>query len=347
MSRTAAGSSRMPRDRLREFTSLLLERRGAAVDWPAQAEQGLALLPAEVAQTLRCLEILPLAADSESPLPINLTSDFLDRVEPLVVAETPAVCLRVEEAYLKRSDMAEPVARAFTWRNARVRVLSAEPTRTEYHTWYFLGTLDSAERWQQVVRVSVNASSGAQAQIPDLLDAGAMLAEPAELPAACASTQLPAVRAALDRLYHDSRAFLERLEARLGRDRKRLQDYYRALLRGDGKRSTRRSAEEDPAAKEARTRAVQLELRRKLAELDERYACRVDLAPLGLVRLDCPALAVKCHVLRRSASRTITIHWNPLSRELEPLCCSHCGLSSFNLAFSDDKVAALCAACQR
>ncbi|MFH0982550.1 MAG: hypothetical protein V2A79_13580 [Planctomycetota bacterium] len=332
-------------DRLREFTSRLLQRHGADVDWPAGAEQGLALLPRNVAETLRCLEILPLAVESSSPLPINLSSDFLDRVEPLVQAEPQVVSLQIPTAYLKRSDMAEPVARAFTWLNARVRVQNAEPTRTEYHMWYFLATLDSADRWQQVVRVSVNASSGAQTALPDMLDVDAGLAEPADLPADYPSTQLAAVRAALGRIETESRAFVERLEGRRGRDRKRLQDYYGALLRGDGKRSGRRGADEDAARQEANANAVQLELRRKLAELDERYACRVDLTPRALVRIDCPALAVQCRVLRRSAARMYTVYWNPLSKELEPLRCSHCGISTFSVAFSDDKVAALCAPC--
>jgi hypothetical protein len=48
-----------------------------------------------------------------------------------------------------------------------IRVQSSEPTRTEYHTWYFLATLDSADRWQQVVRVDVNASSGTRISLPD------------------------------------------------------------------------------------------------------------------------------------------------------------------------------------
>src|SRR3990167_4669837 len=106
--------SRPVDDRLREFTSRLLPRQGAEVDWPSGTEQGLALLPRNMAETLGCLEILPLAADSGSPLPINLSSDFLDRVEPLVRAEPEVVSLQIPTAYLKRSDMAEPVARAFT-----------------------------------------------------------------------------------------------------------------------------------------------------------------------------------------------------------------------------------------
>ena len=343
--------------RLREFTCQLLGRQGAEVDWPEQAEQGLALLPADVAQTLHCLEILQLTPEAASPLPINLSSDFLDRVEPLVQAERPVVASRIPAAYLKQSDMAEPVARAFTWLNARVRVRSAEPARTEYHTWFFLATLDSADRWQQVVRVTLNASSGARVPFPDMLDADLSQAEPAELPDDGASTLLASARAALGQVQIDSRPFVQRLEGRLGRDRKRLQGYYRALLRGEGKRAHhqsgrvvggragRRVAEQDPAEQDAKAKAVQLELRRKLTELDERYACRVDLVPLGMVRLDCPVLAVRCHVQRRSASRLHTLFWNPICKELEPLACSRCGATIFAVAFSDNEVATLCATC--
>jgi hypothetical protein len=331
--------------RLREFTCRLLGRQGAEVDWPQQAEQGLALLPANVAETLRCMEILQLTPEAAGPLPINLSSDFLDRVEPLVQAEPPVVASRIPAAYLKQSDMAEPVARAFTWLNARVRVQAAEPARTEYHTWFFLATLDSADRWQQVVRVTLNASSGARVRFTDVLAEELPQAEPAELPNDGPSTLLAAARAALGQVQTDSQPFVARLELRLGRDRKRLQDYYRALLRGDSKRTGRRAGEPYPAERDAKAKAVRLELHRKLTELDERYACRVDLAPLGMVRLDCPALAVRCHVQRRSASRLHTLFWNPICKELEPLACSRCGASIFTVAFSDNEVAALCSAC--
>ncbi len=337
--------SRNVGERLRAFTARLLERRGAEVDWPAEAEAGLALLPSSTADVLRCLEILPLSGDADAPLPINLTSDFLERVEPLVQAEPAVVCLRVGEAYLKRSDMGEAVARAFTWRNARVRVQAAEPARVEYHTWYFMTTLDSADRWQQITRATINAATGAEVHLPELADAGVEVASGA-IPSGEPGTLIAAARAALRRAQADSGVFVQRLEARLARDRQRLHDYYEALLRGDEKRGARRAGADETREKEARARVVQLELKRKLAELDERYACRVELSPLVQACIDCPVLAVHCHVLRRSASRLINVFWNPLSRELEPLCCSHCGVSTYALGFSDDKVAPLCAACR-
>ncbi len=332
-------------DRLRTFTARLLERRGAEVDWPSGAEEGLALLPAGVARALHCLEILPLAAHPANALPINLTSDFLERVDPLIAAEPRIVTAQIPEAYLKRADMAAPVARAFNWLNARVRVQAAEPTRAEYHTWYFLATFDSADRWQQVVRVTVNATTHAEVQLPDLSELDVVLCEPREAQREPA-TLLAAARAALTHVQADSRAFVERLESRLARDRQRLQDYYRALLRGDDRRAARRPVVPEPTQQAAKVKAVQLELRRKLAELDERYECRLELSPLALVRTDSPALAVRCQVLRRTTAGAITVFWNPATKDLEPLCCSRCGVSTFSLAFSDDKLAALCKSCQ-
>jgi hypothetical protein len=316
------------------------------VDWPAETGEGLALLPTSVAQSLRCMEILPLSSDGGGVLPVNLASDFIERVEPLVAAEPAVARLSIAAAYLKQSDMSEPVARAFTWLNARVRIQETQPSRVEYHTWYFLGTLDSADRWQQIVSVTINASSGAQVVMSDPFENGLQQTDADSQPGSPPRTLLAASRAALARVERDSREFLERLEGRRARDRKRLQDYYRALLRDGNKRPGRHGTEPDDTEREAKAKAVQLELRRKLYEMDERYACKVRLTALALVRLDCPVLAVKCQVLRRAASRVHTLFWNAVRKELEPMCCQQCGGSTFAVAFSDEQVVPLCPACK-
>ena len=331
-------------ERLADFFRLLLERRGAIVDWPAGAPEGLAMLPAETAAALRCLEILPLSASPSGPLPVNLASDFLDRVDPLVAAEPRVAALRIPWLYLKQADMAEPVARAFTWLNARVRLCESAPERTEYHTWYFQATLDSADRWEEVIPVTVNARSGSEVATPDPLQAGPVEAEPlaaADAPA----TARQAARAVCTKVEARGAAFVARLDSRRQRDARRLQDYYQALLREDRRRAQRRRAPEDPDRRKAKVQAVQLELRRKLLELDERYALRVTLTPLALIRLDCPVLAIHCDVARKSARRPLTLFWNALAKALEPVACSRCGAAGFSVAFTDDQVLPLCPPC--
>jgi hypothetical protein len=140
--------------------------------------------------------------------------------------------------------------------------------------------------------------------------------------------------------------FIARMEGRLGRDRKRLRDYYNAMLREANARKTRsrhmESAEDTEAGKteiDAHKRAVDLELRRKLIELDQRYAIEATLRPLALIRTEIPVMRVRLEVIRKQAKRIHDFYWNPLLKHFEPLPCSCCLTESFALAFSNEKVA--------
>ncbi len=88
---------------------------------------------------------------------------------------------------------------------------------------------------------------------------------------------------------------------------------------------------------------VNLELLRKLAELDERHEMEALLEPIALVRLEATVLAVELSVQRERAERVYHVYWNPLIRQFEPLACSARGHGTFSVAFTDDEVAGLCA----
>ena len=334
--------------RLRDFVCRLLDRRGAVIDWPETALEGWAMLPAEIAAALHCLEILPLSSHPSSPLPLTLSSDFVDRVEPLLAPEPAVVRLHVPVLYLKQSDPSELVARTFTWLNARVRVQQTLPVRVEYHTWLFAATLDSADRWEELGNVTINATSGAQVPWGDPFQHRFIQfqeAVPETQDLSPSRTLHQAARCALAGVREKSRPFVSRMESRLDRDRRRLTEYYGALLREDRRRFSRQTRPPDPERQKEKSQAVRLELQRKLAELEERYAFRLDLAPLAVVHVDCPALAIDCHVLRKTASRTHRLFWNALGKGLEPLACRRCGKATFSVAFTDEQVEALCPAC--
>jgi hypothetical protein len=124
--------------RLREFARAVLERRGALVEWPESADEGWAMLTPELCTALKAHEMLRLSPQPESGgLCVNLAADFLERITPLVESEPRVGLFQIPEMYLKKSAMDEPVARAFTWLNAKVRVKSAKAERIEYHAWSF------------------------------------------------------------------------------------------------------------------------------------------------------------------------------------------------------------------
>ncbi len=338
------------RPRLREFARTVLERRGALVDWPEAAPEGLAVLPPAAAASFGGENLRLAYQPGPDCLCVNLAAEFPERLRPLLEAEPRAGLFHIPELYLKRAAMDDPVARAFTWQNARVKVISAEPDRVEYHTWHFQVVMESYERWEDLFSITVNAASGAEAALPDLLGPEILsLCGQPEAPAPGKGKEPPgpaitfryATRRLIAAVEDRAAQFYSRLEAGLRRDRKRISQYYHALLR-DSRTSRDQSS---PLERENKRRAVELESRRKTAELEERYAIKTTATPCLLVRLDMPVLAVKCEVLRRQTGGVHTIYWNPLTKALEPLRCSGCDEGIFSVFFSETSLKPLCAAC--
>jgi hypothetical protein len=336
--------------RLRQFACELLDRHGGLVEWPEHSPEGMALLPAEAASALGLGETVRLSQEPGGEgLTANLATDFLERTGALLAAQPRVGLIHIPEAYLKKADMAGPVAKAFTWLNAKVVVETAEPQRVEYQTWYLLACLESEDQWQELLRVTINTDSGAEVAMDDPTNMApmALYAPPAD---SCAWPDPPSCFGQVLRISgriaaERSGPFVQRQEGRLRRDRERLRQYYGALLRQE--RSSRSKEPLDPEKEQERRRAVQLELQRKLAELEDRYVLRASLTPVALVRLQMPALAVRCKVFRRKAWRRVSLYWNPLTKAMEPLCCSACAQSTFSAAFTDETVLPLCPACAK
>jgi hypothetical protein len=117
------------------------------------------------------------------------------------------------------------------------------------------------------------------------------------------------------------------------------------LLREADGSKRRAAAAPTPEEIAAKKRAVDLELRRKLAEMNENYALRAVLRPLVLARVRIPALVVPVVIQRKQAIREYRLYWNSLLKKFEPLSCSRCRRSTSSATFSNDTVDLLCATC--
>ena len=95
----------------------------------------------------------------------------------------------------------------------------------------------------------------------------------------------------------------------------------------------------------ARQRAVKLELRRKLADLEERFAFDGLLRPTALSEFHVPGLAIDVRIQRKAATRTWRVYWNGVQKRMEPLRCSRCGNGAYNLWFTNEQVEPLCGTC--
>lgn len=333
------------RERLSAFAQAALEWRGGVVDWPPDKEDGEAVLPPDVCLRLKCPESITLSHQvRDGVMAVNLASDFLERMETFFEAEPLVGVFKIPGLYLKQSSMEEPVARAFTWRNAKVKVLSAQPTQLEYQTWHFFVSLHSEDRWEDTCCVTINPASRVEVQMPDPATI-ADLAPNHEPPGNPPDTYGLAVKLAMDRVKSRAANFIGRIDSKLLRDQKRLNDYYTALLDETDKKLAMSKSETSGDKRRELAEAVQLELRRKSLEMDERYAVKAEFKPLALLRTQLPALAVKLEVFRKQSRRIHTVYWNPLMKQLEPLACAGCGAGVNSVFFSDKEVDPLCPSC--
>ncbi len=347
-------------DDLRDFSTRLFERTGGLVEWDSDDASGTAIVPTDVAQLLRLPETFSLVTPPRAGgLSLSLATDFLDQAGHLLEAAIPRVGhFAVGERYLKRGDPQEAVDNVFGWQNARVRVADHGPELIEYHTWWFSAALRSDDVWEDRFAFTINSRSLAEVSFPDPLNltdahprdevlatANADLATELPVDASDSQTFDRAQQVARQRLLRAAASFIERSEAHRQRDQKRLRDYYHALLRETRAGSKRAKIVPTDDEKAARERAVDLELRRKLNELDERYVMEAILRPIILIRTSVPTLAVELNVQRKQAARRHTVFWNSVTKTFEPFLCSRCQAATFAVVFTNETVQPLCRRC--
>lgn len=333
---------------LQTFAVELFERSGGVVDWPLPEAPGAVMAPSSLAAAAHLPgEEFSLATGAVSAmLHVSLAGDFLDVASRTLEAAVPrdgSFC--IPDRYLTSRDLTDKIARTFAWQNARAKYGAAEPALVAYHLWTLHGSLRSEDIWEGVLRIAVNEQSRATVELPDVFREPDLLGDEMASDSAEPITYAVAIAEGKRRLIAASADFVRRVEQRLERDRKRLHDYYRALSREADGSKRRAATAPTPDEIAARKRAVDLELRRKLAELEENYALRAELRVVAVARVRVPALVVPVVIQRKQACRHFRLYWNSLFKSFEPLACSRCHRATFSATFTNDTVDLLCNGC--
>ena len=278
---------------LQSYAVELFERSGGVADWPVLEVPGSVVVPPDVAAVAQLPgeEFSLSVSAAPGTLQIGLAGEFLDvaaRVLDVAVPRDGSFC--IPDRYLTSRDLTDKIAQTFAWQNARAKCGTAEPALVEYHLWTLFGSLRSEDVWEAMFRFAINAESHSIVELPDVFQEPDVHGEePARAPD-IPTTYSTAIQEGKRRLIAGSTEFVHRIEQRLERDRKRLQDYYRALSKEASGSKRRTAAVPSPDEIEAKKRAVDLELRRKLAEMNENYALRAVLRPVVVARIRLPTL---------------------------------------------------------
>ena len=135
--------------------------------------------------------------------------------------------------------------------------------------------------------------------------------------------------------------FCRSLNRRLQRDVNRLTEYYDNLIAEIRLKIERRHLEgKEREDEEARIRATELELKNKISDQREKYALKISVEPVNVLRFFLPVKIVDFEARFSKSTREISFVWNPLLKDFEPVLCEGChtGLNSFWLC---EKKAAL------
>ncbi len=98
---------------------------------------------------------------------------------------------------------------------------------------------------------------------------------------------------------------------------------------------------------EARLRAVDVERRRKVPDPREKYAMKIEVAPINLLRINTPTMMVTAELRCRKLAREVSFAWNPLLKDFKPMPCESHGDGLYTMQLCEEKLHFLCRACSR
>ena len=334
-------------ERIWGFACDLIECSGGIAEWQPAEDKGEAIVSPQVAQCLgQTDETIALSLRNDGPgLSLNIAGNFLELAGKTLQECVPGRgVFAMNDLSVKKSDFQQTIDSAFGWQNARARILSVGILPVTYHAWWFQATLRSDDAWETLVPTTINCESGLEIPFGNILES-IRFAGCRNSQVDVARSQAPAIKFAERTTMKLAQEFLARVDKRILADRRRLRDYYGAMLKESLKPNRRTKVVQSAEQLADRERAVKLELKRKLSELDERFAIAGSLRPIAIAECQIPSSVIELEIQRKALKRVFRVYWNGLTRKLEPLACSICGEGSFNLWFTNEQVAPVCSNC--
>lgn len=335
---------------LADFATTMIERSGGIVDWTPDHSAAVVMAPEELAQSLgQHEEAFRLTREAtDNSLTLSLAGEFLDLASRTLKLFVPAVgSFEYPEVSLRKSEFASIIEKTFGWQNARCRIGGTHPMKIPYQLWWFHVTLQSEETWESIVPLSLNSVTGCIVPLENVIDLESLQpAKQVEVNIDVEAT-LPRVGRQVQAIAMDrATEFLQRIDSRRQRDQKRLRDYYKAMIDESTKPNRRTKVSLSVEEFHARKNVIQLELMRKLEELDDRYQVAATVRPIALAEVRLPVMGIDCEIQRKAVKRNYRVYYNALLHAMEPLLCCRCQQSSFNFWFENETVNALCGRCQ-
>lgn len=338
-------------NRLLDTVAEVLELHGAVLERNATHLE--AILPPVISKFLHLPELAEMYFDPTTPHTaaelVTFQSEVVDRLFDLMRVAGNSVSLELPELYLKQG-ADDAAAHHFQVLNGLGRPLGSRVVRQSYALFNFRYTAVSDEKKDGLVAAAINETTlahvptaGLELHLSHARETGSPQLEGGQQLLEAYRAACRVVRPMIGLRLEDFRRSLNR---RLQRDVRRLHEYYADLITEINRKITRRGlVGEERRNEETRIRATEIELESKIADQREKYAMKVSVEPVSVMRFSMPVKAVDFELRFSKSSREILLVWNPVLKDFEALPCEGCrqGMTEFWLC--ENKLHTVCTDC--
>ena len=344
-------------DNLLEFACSLIEESDGAVDWHDSKNSFEALVSEDVQHRLGLPESLITISDRRytgaetDSIPIGFGTELLERAIPMAIETGRTASVRMPPPSGRKRSELNP-GYYFGFPNATFKVKRDHESWLDYWIWSFDVAADADERREEVHHVCISPSGAGCADLPVLVFDQASGWETLKVKASEFSERtlntlfIVACDRVLRRIDESLTGFKETVMRHHSRDIRRIDTYFQDMSNEMEEEIQRRQLT-GPELEIRKDKMKQLagEKSRKLSALKEKYRLRLTLRPLGLLLARLPVRRCDILVKRRKRERQLSLVYNTLSKEFDPLVCEACGADTYALWFCDDALHVLCASC--
>ncbi|MBO1348991.1 MAG: hypothetical protein EBE86_017115 [Hormoscilla sp. GUM202] len=317
---------------------------------PAGEQAMTVLLAPNIAKALNLPEEVTLATRADIPDSyfVSYNSELLEHFSRLLQDRGIVTAWSIKfSGHLKKTGFEQLLSKSLVPQNGLIRFQEAKPAITPYLWCNVAYQAEADEQRIGMVDLVINELTGvAPVDIGDALFWEAdrtSISEPPEGDRLVHNFELGELieRVAAELIKDQLTNWSAKLNRAKNRDEQRLKDYYGTIMEEIRSKIKSKGLVDEEKEKElARIEATQGELERKLLDLQDRYAMKVEAYLHSAMVLYLPTVHIKCELVRKKAKRIVPAVWNPFTKIIEPWRCEVSGepVTEFYLGDKDAKI---------
>ncbi len=339
------------------FAGALIEESGGAVEWNPSENSFQALLSDDTYHRLGLPESFVTISDttsegeSEGIIPVGYGTELLDRAILMAKELGGTASVRMPAPSIRKQAGPDP-AHSFGFLNSTFEIKGTYDSWLDYWVWTFDVAADADERHEAILHTCVSSLGAGSPGLPELIFQHALNWEPLTVKESEFKEQLldKLFVVACDRVVRQAgeslSQFKETVTRHHARDIRRIETYFQDLnreMKAEIQKRQLKGAELD--IRKEKMQQLQGEKDRKLNALKDKYRLRLTINPTAVLLARIPIKRCDLLVKRRKGERRISVIYNSLSKEFDPMACEACGHDTFILGFCDANLHILCESC--